>query len=423
MTFENTIAFAKSLDAKDPLVQYRERFLIPAGPDGKDSIYLASNSLGLQAKTVKKYIEHELDDWARLGVAGHFQARNPWSRYPDKLQVPMARLVGALPQEVVLMNTLSVNLHLMMVSFYRPTKTRFKILMESSAFPSDQYAVASQVEFHGFDPSEAIIELKPRSGERTLRHEDILQTIEQEGESVALILLGNVNYLTGQAFDMQAITKAGRANGCAVGFDLAHAVGNLELKLHDWAPDFAVWCNYKYLSGGPGTVGGCFVHERHLTDSSLPRFAGWWGHNKDTRFKMGPRFDPIPAAEGWALSTPLLFQLASVRAALEIFDEVGMSKLRTKSDLLTGYLEYLIKENLSDICTIVTPQDRKQRGAQLSLCVKATDPQSVLQRLLSSGVVCDFRQPDVIRAAPAPLINRFEEMKNFVTILREVLTH
>jgi kynureninase len=416
--FENTEACAQKMDERDPLATYRAQFHIPKTPQGTDFIYLAGNSLGLQPRKAKEYIEQELADWASFGVEGHFQAKHPWLPYHENLTAQTARLVGAQPIEVVVMNTLSVNLHLMMVSFYRPTATRYKILVEAGAFPSDQYAVASQVRFHGHNPQDAILELKPRSGEATLRTEDILHIIEENGSEIALILLGSVNYLTGQAFDIEAITRAGHQQGCRVGFDLAHGAGNLSFKLHEWGPDFAVWCSYKYLNAGPGSLSGCFVHDRHAHSPELVRFAGWWGQNKKTRFQMGPSFDPIPGAEGWQLSNPPIFQLAALRASMDLFDQATMSELRQKSESLTGYLEYLLRQLPPEYCRITTPVDPKQRGAQLSLRVKG-NPKELLSRWTTAGIICDFREPDIIRAAPTALYNRFSDVYRFVKILEQ----
>lgn len=412
----DTEAFARRLDEQDPLGSFREEFHIPPGPNGQPSLYLCGNSLGLQPKKVREYVLQELDDWARLGVEGHFHGKNPWLPYHENLTASTARLVGAEPGEVVVMNTLSVNLHLMMASFYRPTTERYKILVEGGAFPSDQYAVASQARFHGHDPKAAIVELKPRAGEKVLRPEDILATVEREGRSVALILLGNVNYLTGQAFDMKAITEAGHRQGCRVGFDLAHGAGNLDVSLHAVGADFAVWCSYKYLNAGPGALAGCFVHERHARAVELPRLAGWWGHNKQTRFKMGPDFDPIPGAEGWQLSNPPILQLAALRASMELFDRATIGALRKKGDLLTGYLEHLLHKLPNGICEIVTPSDVHQRGSQLSL--KVAGASGLAKVLAEKGVICDFREPDVLRVAPVALYNRFEDVYRFVKELR-----
>ena len=414
--YEDSIDFAVAMDAQDPLRHYREQFLIPAAGERKESIYLAGNSLGLQPRKARTYIEQELDDWAKLGVEGHFEAKYPWLPYHENVTDMSARLVGAKPGEVVVMNTLTVNLHLMMVSFYRPTKERFKIITESGAFPSDQYAVASQAKFHGYDPTEAIIELTPRDGESILRTDDILDVIDREGDKVALIMLGDVNYLTGQAFEVEKIVKAARAKGCLIGLNLAHGAGNLLLKLHDWDLDFAVWCSYKYLNAGPGGLSGCFVHEKHATNFDLPRFAGWWGHNKKDRFKMGPVFDPIPGAEGWQLSNPPIFQLAALRASLEIFDEATMKAIREKSVRITGYLEYLLDQLPKGFCTIITPRNPEERGSQLSIRL-SKDPKDMLETLKREGAICDFRNPDIIRATPVPLYVKYQDVYDFAKIL------
>ena len=340
--FQASEAFALAMDARDPLKHFREQFYIPKTASGDECIYLCGHSLGLQPKSASSYLDQELEAWAQFGVEGHFHAKNPWMPYHRLLTQQTAELVGAQPAEVVVMNSLTVNLHLMMVSFYRPTKERYKILVERGAFPSDQYAVKSQLRFHGFDLATSLLELTPREGETCLRDEDIESYIEREGDSIALILLGAVNYATGQLFDMASITKAGHRKGCVVGFDLAHAAGNVPLRLHDWAPDFAVWCSYKYLNGGPGCVAGCFVHERHARTWEVPRFAGWWGHDEKTRFQMGPDFQPMSGAEGWQLSNPPILALAPLRASMEIFSEAGLERLRDKSISLTGYMEFLL---------------------------------------------------------------------------------
>jgi kynureninase len=416
--FSEELKQAESLDAQDPLARFRDEFLFPkagstavGGMAGQDVLYFAGNSLGLQPRKARQYIEEELEDWQRFGVEGHMRARHPWLPYHEFVTESLARIVGAKSSEVVAMNTLTVNLHLMMVSFYRPTKTRYKILIEPSAFPSDQYAVASQADFHsrsvGFDPKSAIVELQPRSGEDCLRDEDILAAIEREGESLALVMLGNVNYLTGQAFDVKAITEKARSLGACIGFDFAHGAGNLELKLHDWAPDFAVWCSYKYLNSGPGALAGCFVHERHHRDSTLPRFAGWWGQNKTTRFLMGPEFDPIPTAESWQLSNPPIFQLAAMRASFEIFDAAGMARLRAKSVAIVALLESLLKKQSR--VKIVTPAEGSRRGTQLSIRVQG-HPKDWVQKLERRGIVADAREPDILRVAPAPLYTRYADV-------------
>lgn len=409
---------AVEFDSQDSLKEYRSRFYVPKY-NNTEAIYLCGHSLGLQPKSVRSYIEQELKDWETLGVEGHFHAKHPWMPYHELLTERTARLVGAKPSEVVVMNTLTVNLHLMMVSFYRPTSLRHKVLIESNAFPSDQYAVKSQIKYHGFDPARSLLELTPRKGETILRTEDVEEFIEAEGDSVALIMLGGVNYYTGQAFDMERITKAGHKHGCVVGFDLAHAAGNIMLHLHEWDVDFAVWCSYKYLNSGPGSLAGCFVHERHGSDSSQPRFAGWWGQNKRTRFLMGPDFEAIPGAEGWQLSNPPILSMAAVRASMEIFDEVGMERLRSKSEMLTGYLEYLIDQKLSGRVQIITPRNVQQRGSQLSLVVSG-NAKGTFGALTERGVLCDWREPDVIRVAPVPLYNSYMDVYRFVDILDAV---
>jgi kynureninase len=413
-----TPATAAELDAHDPLGAYRDKFHIPTAPDGQECIYLCGNSLGLQPKTVHAAVEQELHDWATLGVEGHFRARYPWLPYHEFLATQTAQLVGAKPIEVVVMNTLTVNLHLMLVSFYRPTPTRYKVLIEAPAFPSDRYAVASHLVWHGLDPSKALIALEPRPGETTLRTADIAAMLEQEGRSIALILLGGVNYYTGQAFDMATITRAGHAQGCVVGFDLAHAAGNVLLQLHDWDVDFAVWCSYKYLNAGPGSIAGCFVHERHASCPDLPRLAGWWGHNKATRFAMPPVFEPLPGAEGWQVSNPPILQLAALRASMDIFADVGMPRLRAKSAALTGYLETLLDHHAPGNVTIITPRDPAERGAQLSLHI-SKHGQALYARLVRANIMCDWREPDVIRVAPVPLYNTFTDVARFVRIFVE----
>ncbi len=428
VAYENSEAFARAMDAHDEIARYREEFIFPTLESiksgkwevgqGEPCIYFAGNSLGLQPRRVREYIGGELDNWAAYGVEGHFSGRLPWLPYHENLTEMTARLVGAKPLEVVVMNTLTTNLHLMMVSFYRPTKERYKILIESDAFPSDRYAVGSQARFHGFDPKEAVIELKPRQGEETLRTEDILNTIEREGDKLALVLLGNVNYLTGQAFRVEAIARTAHENGAHIGLNLAHGAGNLLLELHDWDVDFAVWCSYKYLNSGPGSLAGCFVHERHANSFDLPRFAGWWGHDKETRFQMGPQFNPISGAEGWQLSNPPIFQLAALRASLELFDQAGMVALRAKGDRLTGYLEFLMDEIPREFCRIITPRDPEQRGSQLSM-VFGGNPKELLKVFREHGVICDFREPNIIRATPAPLYCSFMDVYRFANIIRK----
>lgn len=409
--------YAIELNSQDPLSAYRNKFYIPKDKNGKDVIYFAGNSLGLQPKSVREYIEQEIKDWEVLGVDAHLHAKNPWLPYHEFLAEQTARIVGAKPIEVVNMNSLTVNLHFMFVSFYHPTPSRHKILIESKAFPSDHYAVESQIRFHGYDPNNALIEIKPREGESTIRTEDIEELIDKDGNSIALIWLAGVNYFTGQAFEMERITKAGHKKGCIVGFDLAHGAGNVKLNLHDWNVDFAVWCSYKYLNGGPGAVGGCFVHEKHAFDFTLPKFSGWWGHDKQSRFLMDPQYIPIPGAEGWQLSNPPVLLMASLKASLDIFDEAGMDALRQKSEKLTGYLEYLISEQKNPNIEIITPKDINQRGCQLSLKVKDKN-QDFHKRLVDNGVICDWREPDVIRLAPTPLYNTFADIYQFAELLK-----
>ncbi len=406
----------EELDAIDPLRGFRERFHFPEA-NGGEPIYFTGNSLGLMPKTARGFVEQELDDWERLAIEGHIHAKHPWLPYHEFLTGQMATIVGAMPIETVVMNSLTVNLHLLLVSFYEPVGERRKIVIEKGAFPSDQYAVASQIKFHGLEPSDVLIELTPRDGESTLRTADIVETIEREGNTVALILLGGVNYYTGQAFEMREITEAGHRVGAIVGFDLAHAAGNMQIELHDWGVDFAAWCSYKYLNGGPGAVGGAFVHERHANCNTIPRFAGWWGHEKETRFLMGPEFRPIAGAEGWQVSNPPILQMAALRASLEIFDEAGMSAIRAKSEKLTGYLQFLLEGIGDDRISVITPSDPGQRGCQLSIRVRGGD-RTLHERIVARGVSADWREPDVIRVAPAPLYNSFSDVFRFAEILR-----
>ena len=403
---------ALAMTARDPLADYRNLFHIPQTPDGADCVYLSGHSLGLQPKTARGYVERELEDWAKLGVEGHFHAQNPWVPYHERLAAPTARLVGALPEEVVVMNSLTVNLHLMLVSFYRPKGARNKIVVESNAFPSDQYAVQSQIRYHGYDPGSSLVEIAARPRETTIRTEDIEKLLAAEGERIALLMLGGVNYYSGQAFECARITEAAHAKGCVVGFDMAHAAGNIPVKLHDWNPDFAVWCNYKYLNGGPGCIAGCFVHERHARNPDLPRFAGWWGNDKDARFRMGPQFQPIAGAEGWQLSNPSILSMAALRASMDIFDEVGMERLRAKSERLTTYLEFLLEQKPQEGFSIITPRDPAQRGAQLSLRV-TKNGRAVCESLAQHGIICDWREPDIMRVAPVPLYNSFLDVHTF----------
>ncbi len=414
---------ARALDAADPLRGFRERFHLPVHTDGEPVVYLTGNSLGLQPRSAAAYVQAELAHWAEHGVEGHFRPPSQWVDYHRFLTEPLARLVGAEPTEVVAMNTLTVNLHLLLISFYRPTATRYKLLLEGGAFPSDQYAAESQARLHGLDPADAIVELRPRAGETTLRSEDIEATIQEHGDSLATILLGGVNYYTGQLFDMAAITRWGHAVGATVGFDLAHAAGNVPLQLHAWDVDFACWCSYKYLNSGPGGVSGAFVHARHAHRFDLPRLAGWWGHDPAVRFRMAAGFRPAPGAEGWQLSNAQILPMAVHRAALEILDEAGgMAPLREKSERLTGYLDAQLRGlNLPlETLNIITPADPAQRGCQLSLLVGANG-RALFDALTAEGIVADWREPNVIRIAPVPLYNSFEDAWRFVDVLRQVV--
>lgn len=420
--FSNDESCAQRLDEADPLKHYRDRFHIPLRPDGSPVIYFCGNSLGLQPKAVASLMQQELDAWARVGVEAHFKKEAPWYAYHELFRDSGARLVGARPGEVVMMNSLTVNLHLMMTTFYRPTAGRNKILTDTPAFPSDLYALQSQIQQRGFDPEQSLIELRPRSGEHTLHIEDIEATIDRHGAEIAVVWLNGVNYYTGQFFDIPRITASAQRHGCLVGLDLAHAAGNVVLHLHDWQVDFAVWCNYKYLNSGPGAIGGCFVHEKHGLNLQLPRLAGWWGNDPATRFTMPAQFVPRPGAEGWQLSNPSIFAMVPLRASLAIFDEVGMPALRAKSEQLTGYLQWLLDQSIDTSRAprfeIITPRDPVQRGCQLSILVHDR-PHELLQALHVEGVVCDFRAPNVIRVAPTPLYNTFHEAWRFAQVLAE----
>lgn len=420
MTFENTLQFAREQDEKDSLKQYRSRFLFPQHGD-KPVVYFTGNSLGLQPQTTQSYIQQELNDWARFGVEGHFLAKNPWLSYHELLTDKMARIVGALPEETVMMNQLTVNLHLLMVSFYRPTTQRYKILCEAKAFPSDQYALQSQVKYHGFAIEDALIEVAPREGEFHIREEDILAAIEQNKDTLALVMLGGVNYFTGQVFNMRKITEAGHKAGAIVGFDLAHAAGNLKLELHNWNVDFAAWCSYKYLNSGPGSVAGAFVHQKHLNNFELPLFAGWWGHDKKTRFLMDSTFVPMNTAERWQLSNAPVFSMAACRASLDVFDEVGMEALVAKSKLLTAYLDFVIADinsRKNNCLQNITPAEN--RGCQISIVAHGYG-KPLYNKLLENGVIPDWREPNVIRCAPVPLYNSFEDIYRFGQTLLELL--
>lgn len=420
MSFQNTLEFAQQLDAKDELKAYRNEFIFPQHKH-KNVIYFTGNSLGLQPKRTQKYVEEVMADWANLAVEGHFYAEKPWWDYQERFAEPLSKIVGAKPSEVTVMNTLTVNLHLLMVSFYRPTKLRYKIICEEKAFPSDQYMFQSQVQHHGYDVNDAIVEIKRREGEHNIRLEDIIAKINEVGDELALVLIGGVNYYTGQVFDMKAITEAGHQVGANVGFDLAHAAGNIKLELHDWNVDFAAWCSYKYMNSGPGNASGCFVHEKHH-HTNLPRFAGWWGHNKERRFKMEPTFDPVHGADGWQVSNLPILSLAPYLASVEMFAEVGMDKLIQKRDQITSYLEFILHEIDAEIpgteFEIITPSNPTERACQLSVFLHGQG-RSLFDYLMKNGVITDWREPNVIRLAPVPLYCSFEDMYHFGQILKE----
>ncbi|MEO6904181.1 MAG: kynureninase [Bacteroidia bacterium] len=423
--YENTLAFAKHQDAIDPLKKYRENFYMPM-MNGKPVIYFTGNSLGLQPKSTQDLILNILEDWASYGVEAYFHGKNPWLSYHEQFFIPISKIVGSKPSEVTVLNQLTINLHLLLVSFYKPTKTRFKIICEGKAFPSDQYAMQSQVKFHGFNPDEAIIEIMPREEEHCLRTEDILKAIEQNKESLALVLFGGINYYTGEVMDMKNITEAAHQAGAKAGFDLAHAVGNIKLHLHDWNVDFACWCSYKYLNSGPGGISGIYIHETHLEDKTIPRFEGWWGNDKANRFKMEKQFTATSTAESWQLSTAPPTLLAAHKAAIDLFDEVGMDKLMVKAENLTGYLEFVIDE-INESLThnkleIITPRNKKQRGCQLSI-IAHNSGKNLFNKLLEEGIIADWREPNVIRCAPVPFYNTFEDIYTFGEILKKNLTN
>ena len=423
MNFSNTLEYAQQLDEQDKLKHFRDQFYIPI-VNGKECIYFTGNSLGLQPKKTQDYVLDELEDWASHGVEGHFNARTPWVSYHEIFEDQLAQIVGALPEEIVVMNQLTVNLHLLMISFYRPTKERYKIICEAKAFPSDQYAFQSQVKLHGYHPDEAIIEVHPKKGNATIDHEDIIEIIKKHGHETALVIFGGVNYYSGQVFDMQAITKAAHEVGAKCGFDLAHAAGNIHLELHDWKVDFACWCSYKYLNSGPGGVAGAFIHQRHINDESLPRLAGWWGHNKDTRFKMDKEFHPIPTAEGWQLSNAPVLSMSAHKASLDIFSAAGMHNLVAKGKMLSSYLLFILNEinqlTRHKIIEIITPFDEKQRGCQVSMLM-LEDGKRIFDELTKAGIIADWREPNVIRVAPVPLYNRFEDVFYLGKILQQSL--
>ncbi|WP_026725892.1 kynureninase [Flavobacterium sasangense] len=423
MTFQNTREFAQSLDAQDELRKYRDEFHFPH-VNGKQVIYFTGNSLGLQPKRTKTYVDEVMNDWANLAVEGHFYSDKPWWDYQERFAVPLSDIVGAKPAEVGVMNTLTVNLHLLMVSFYNPTPQKYKIICEEKAFPSDQYMFQSQVKFHGYDPKDAIVEIKRREGEANIRLEDVLAKIDEVGSELALVLIGGVNYYTGQVFDMKTITAAGQKYGAYVGWDLAHAAGNIKLDLHDWNVDFAAWCSYKYMNSGPGNASGFFVHEKHHNDKELKRFAGWYGHNKERRFKMEPDFDPVHGADGWQISNLPILSLAPYLASVEMFAEVGMDKLITKRNLITSYLEFILHEIDKELegadFEILTPSNQEERGCQLSVYLHGQG-RELFDRLMKNGVITDWREPNVIRLAPAPFYCSFEEMYEFGQILKQLI--
>ena len=423
MNYKNELQFSKLLDDQDDLKEFRSKFFIPQHK-GSDCIYLTGNSLGLQAKSTSQYVQQELDDWAKLGVEGHFHAKNPWMPYHEIFPRQLSAIVGCLPHEVVVMNQLTVNLHLLMVSFYRPTKERYKIICEAKAFPSDQYAFESQARYHGFDPDDAIVEVSPREGEYTLRTEDIVTAIEKHGDSIALVLFGGVNYYTGQRFDMETITRVAHKVGAYAGFDLAHAVGNVSLQLNAWNVDFACWCSYKYLNSGPGGVAGVFINEQHAVNKDIPRFAGWWGYTKETRFKMEKGFEAIQTAEGWQLSNAPILSMAAHKASLDIFEEAGMVRLREKGKKLSAYLHYILddinRRMFEKVIEVITPVDEKERGCQVSMLMLKSGKE-VFAALSEQGVIADWREPNVIRVAPVPLYNTFEDVWKFGNIIETIL--
>jgi kynureninase len=419
MTFKNTLEFAKELDQNDSLHSYKNEFLFPE-VNGQKVIYFTGNSLGLQPKRTKAYVDEIMDDWAKLAVEGHFYAEKPWWDYHERFAKPLSKIVGALPSEVTVMNTLTVNLHLMMVSFYKPIAKRYKIICEAKAFPSDQYMIQSQVQFHGFDPNNAIVEIQRREGEHNIRLEDVLAKIEEIGDELALVLIGGVNYYTGQVFDMKTITAAGQKAGAFVGWDLAHAAGNVTLNLHEWGVDFAAWCSYKYMNSGPGNASGCFIHEKHHANQNLNRFAGWWGHNKERRFKMEPTFSPVQGADGWQISNLPILSLAPYLASVEMFDEVGMEALLKKRDTITSYLEFILDQISNEVngsFEIITPKNPQERACQLSVYLHG-EGRTLFEYLMKNGVITDWREPNVIRLAPVPFYCSYEDMFRFGQILK-----
>ncbi len=428
--FENSLAFAQQLDKEDPLKRFREKFYIPF-INGKECIYFTGNSLGLQPKTAQEYILNDLEDWANYGVEGHVHARKPWITYHEMFPSKLAPLLGAKEDEIVVMNQLTINLHLLLISFYRPTKDRYKIICEAKAFPSDQYALESQVRLSGFDPEKSIIEIKPRDGEYTIRNEDIISTIKEHANEVAVVIIGGINYYTGQVFDMKAIAAAAHEVGAHCGFDLAHGVGNIELQLHDWNVDFACWCSYKYLNSGPGAVAGAFIHHRYIADKSMVRLEGWWGTNKEKRFQMEKEFDPIPTAEGWQLSNSPILNMAAHKASLDIFEEAGFKNIIAKMKKLSAYLLFILedinKTSSKKITEIITPRNENEHGCQISILMfekgKPASPtgREIFESLKKNGVIVDWREPNVIRLAPVPLYNTFEDVYRFGEIIKNML--
>ncbi|HUH50669.1 MAG TPA: kynureninase [Flavobacterium sp.] len=424
MNLQNTLDFAQQLDKEDPLAHYRNEFIFPK-VNGKDVIYFVGNSLGLQPKSAKKYVDEVMTDWANLAVEGHFYAEKPWWDYQERFAEPLSRIVGAKPSEVAVMNTLTVNLHLLMVSFYRPTTSRYKIICEEKAFPSDQYLLQSQVAHHGFSPEDAIVEIKRREGEHNIRLEDVLAKIDEVGDALALVMIGGVNYYTGQVFDMKTITQKGHSVGAVVGWDLAHAAGNVKLELHNWDVDFAAWCSYKYMNSGPGNVSGIFIHQKHH-NANLPRFAGWYGHNKERRFLMEPQFDPVKGAEGWQISNLPILSLAPYLASVDMFDKVGMDALIQKRNTITAYLEFVLKEISKEIqgnFEIITPENPIERASQISVFLHGQGKE-LFNYLMKNGVITDWREPNVIRLAPVPLYCSYQDIYQFGQVLKQgILSH
>src|SRR5665647_209748 len=423
MIFKNTIDFAQQLDKNDPLKDFRDQYYIPI-INGKESLYFTGNSLGLQPKAAQEYVLNEMENWANYGVEGHFHGKNPWVNYHDLFPPKLAPVLGALPEEIVVMNQLTVNLHLLLTTFYRPDNNRYKIICEEKAFPSDQYAIESHLKLHGLNSSSSLIELKPRNGEHTIRNEDVISTIKENGNELALVIFGGVNYYTGQVFDMKSITTAAHEVGAVCGFDLAHAAGNIELELHDWNVDFACWCSYKYLNSGPGGIGGAFIHQRYVTDKSLPRLAGWWGTNKHDRFQMKKEFDPIPTAEGWQVSNTQVLPMAVHKAALDIIEEAGFDKILEKGKNLSAWLLFILNNinstSSKKILEIITPQTENEHGCQVSMLM-LENGKEIFEFLNKNGAIVDWREPNVIRVAPVPLYNTFEDVYQFGELIRKYI--